>query len=285
MYTKLTLAERLKDLRVSDKQLTLEQLAEETGLSKSALGRYETEECKDVSPFAIATLARFYDVSTDYLLGLSENKNHSNAELQSLHLSDAMIDLLQSGKLNTRLLCEWATHPAFCRLLIDMEIYIDRIADMRVHDMNLILEATRQQIIREYAPDENDLHLRTLELAQVQEDDYFQHVVHEDMDVILRDLQQQHRVDATTADEPTPLKEIQDELSRAARFCADGEDSAIRYFCDQMGIPYDELTSEEFSAFLRILSKSRFLKPNVNIRGKSGARRYPRQRRRPIRKR
>lgn len=38
MYAKLTIPERLKDLRVVDKHLTLEQLAEQTGLSKSALG-------------------------------------------------------------------------------------------------------------------------------------------------------------------------------------------------------------------------------------------------------
>ena len=37
MYAKLTIPERLKDLRVVDKHLTLEQLAEQTGLSKSCL--------------------------------------------------------------------------------------------------------------------------------------------------------------------------------------------------------------------------------------------------------
>ena len=89
MYTKLSIPERLKDLRVVDKHLTLEQLAEQTGLSKSALGKYESDDYKDISPFAIATLAKFYGVSTDYLMGVSENKNHPNTELQALHLSDA----------------------------------------------------------------------------------------------------------------------------------------------------------------------------------------------------
>ena len=95
MYAKLTIPERLKDLRVVDKHLTLEQLAEQTGLSKSALGKYETDDYKDISPFAIATLADFYGVSTDYLMGLTENKNHPNTELQSLHLSDDMVTFEQ----------------------------------------------------------------------------------------------------------------------------------------------------------------------------------------------
>ena len=56
-------------MRVVDKHLTLEQLAEQTGLSKSVLSKYESDDYKDISPFAIATLAEFYGVSTDCLMG------------------------------------------------------------------------------------------------------------------------------------------------------------------------------------------------------------------------
>ena len=168
MHTKLSIPERLKDLRVVDKHLTLEQLAEQTGLSKSALSKYESDDYKDISPFAIATLAEFYGVSTDYLMGLSENKNHPNTELQALHLSDDMVTLLSSGKINNRLLCEIATHENFQRLMTDIEIFVDRIADMRIAQMNLVLEATRQEVIRSHAPGDNDLYVRTLELGQVQ---------------------------------------------------------------------------------------------------------------------
>jgi transcriptional regulator with XRE-family HTH domain len=128
MYTKLSIPERLKDLRVVDKHLTLEQLAEQTGLSKSALGKYEGDDYKDISPFAIATLAEFYGVSTDYLMGLSENKTIPNSDLQSLHLSDEMIELLRSGRINNRLLCELATHEGFPRLMTDITVIVDRIA-------------------------------------------------------------------------------------------------------------------------------------------------------------
>ena len=135
MHYKLTIPERLQDLR-KERHLTLEQLAEQTGLSKSALGKYESDDYKDISPFAIATLAEFYGVSADYLMGLAENKNHPDTELQTLHLSDDMVELLSSRKINNRLLCELATHPDFQRFMTDMEIFIDRIADMRVEQMN-----------------------------------------------------------------------------------------------------------------------------------------------------
>ena len=101
MQTELTLQEKLKDLRM-ERKLTLEQLAEQTKLSRSALGNYESDEERDISPFALKTLAKFYDVSTDYLLGLTENRKHPDADVASLHLSDEMIELLRSGKINNR---------------------------------------------------------------------------------------------------------------------------------------------------------------------------------------
>ena len=67
MKTKLTIQEKLKDLRVS-RHLTLEQLAAETEISKTALGSYETDSLKDIPHTFIVTLAEYYGVSTDYLL-------------------------------------------------------------------------------------------------------------------------------------------------------------------------------------------------------------------------
>ena len=166
MYVKLSIPERLKDLRV-ERHLTLEELAEATGLSKSALGSYEADDYKDISPFSIVTLAEYYGVSTDYLLGVSEMKNHPDTDLAGLHLSDDMMKLLASGKINNRLLCEIATHPDFKRLMVDTEICVDRIAAIRVHDMNVVLAEARKTVMEKHNPGENNLYMRTLELALV----------------------------------------------------------------------------------------------------------------------
>ena len=58
--------------------------------------------------------------SPDYLPGLPETKNHPDTDLHDLHLSDEMIDLLKSGKLNNRLLSEIALHKDFQRFLVDI---------------------------------------------------------------------------------------------------------------------------------------------------------------------
>ena len=97
MQPKLTIQERLKDLRV-ERSLTLEQLSAETGISKSALGKYEADDFKDISPFSMVELAKFYGVSTDYLLCRTEQKNHPNTELDALHLSDDAVDVSRDGQ-------------------------------------------------------------------------------------------------------------------------------------------------------------------------------------------
>ena len=50
----LSIQDRVKDLRV-ERGLTLEQLAEQTHLSKSALGSYEAEDFKDISHYTLSS--------------------------------------------------------------------------------------------------------------------------------------------------------------------------------------------------------------------------------------
>ena len=71
----ITIQERLKDLR-TERHLKLEELAAATKISKSALGSYENDELKEISHKNLVELAKFYGVSTDYLLCLTENRNH-----------------------------------------------------------------------------------------------------------------------------------------------------------------------------------------------------------------
>lgn len=130
--------------------LTLEQLEQRTSISKSALGNYETEDYKDISHTSIVTLAKFYGVSADYLLGLTETKNHPNADLTELHLSDNMIDLLKSRAINTRLHCEMAAHRDFVKFLADIEIYVDGIVSMQVQNLNTLVGMARVEITEKY---------------------------------------------------------------------------------------------------------------------------------------
>ena len=250
MQPKLTVQEKLKDLRVVGVKLTLEELAERTDLSRAALGKYESDETvKDISPFAIQTLAKFYGVSTDYLLGLTENKNHPNTELDALHLSDDAITVLTSGNFNHRLLSEMICHKDFQRMMLDAE-------------------AVRQSVIKKKGNDQEDLYLRTLELAQVQEDEYFGHVVSKDLTGILRDIRDTHRKDATTADEVSAALNVQKQLQDAMDYKDSTEEKKARLFLANLGIDYDALTMEQFANLIEVLKLSKHMNSPISQRGK-----------------
>mgnify|MGYP001780386187 FL=1 len=268
MQPKLTIQERLKDLRV-ERGLTLEQLSAETGISKSALGKYEANDFKDISPFSMVALAKFYGVSTDYLLGLTEQKNHPNTELEALHLGDDAIEVLRTGKFNHRLLSELICHKDFQRFMLDTEIYVDRIADMRVNDMNAVLEAVRQMTLMKNGGEENDLHLRTLEVAQIREDEYFGSLIAGDLKDILRDIRSEHRPDTMTADETSLVATVQGQLQDAMNFEGSVEEKKAKALLATLGIDYDAITMEQFVNLIEVLKLSKHLKTPISQRGKT----------------
>lgn len=107
-----TIQERLWELR-KDKGLNLKELAQQTGISKSALASYEANDNKEINHGNLITLADFYEVSLDYLFCRTENREQINTPLMELHLNDEMVALLKSGRINNRLLCEIATNDKF----------------------------------------------------------------------------------------------------------------------------------------------------------------------------
>ncbi len=204
-----SIQERLWELR-KDKGLNLEELSELTGISKSALGSYEKEDYKEINHGNLITLADFYGVSVDYLLCRTENREQINTPLTELHLNDEMVALLKGGRINNRLLCELATHKDFIKFLADIEIYVDGIATMQIQNLNALVDTVRHEIIERYRPGEDDPHLKVLQAAHISDDEYFSHMVLDDLNLIIRDIREAHKRTAsapqtTVADE---LKEI-----------------------------------------------------------------------------
>lgn len=63
-------AERLKELRV-EKKLSLEKLAKQIGVSDTAIMKWEQNKSEPTA-MNIKLLALYFDVSSDYLLGLED---------------------------------------------------------------------------------------------------------------------------------------------------------------------------------------------------------------------
>ena len=258
----LTIQERLKDLRV-ERGLTLEQLAEHTHLSKSALGSYEADDFKDISHFALIKLADFYGVTADYILGRSENRKHSNAELSELRVSDEMIELLKSGLIDNGLLCELAAHPDFPRLMADLEIYVNGTAVKQVQNANAIVDAMSATIMKQHNPGLTDPQLRQLVAAHIDDDSFCRYVIQQDIAGIALALRQAHKDDFFSIPEDNPLEDILQGIDKSAHPDNDSDKVSLIFICKRLRLNYSKLTDEDKRALKRIAEKSDLLKnPN-----------------------
>lgn len=268
MKDHVSLQERLKDLRV-EKGLKLEELAEKTGISKSALASYENEENrnKEINHGNLITLADFYEVSIDYLFCRTENREQINTPLSELHLTDEAVALLKSGRINTRLLCEMMSHEKFAELMADAEIYVDGMATMRFHDINSALAAVRAMILEEHPEAAADRSLKILEAGQIAEEDFFCHVTHKTWDAILHDIRKAHEHDIDSTPDFSLAKKMALEIKKALAAPGDHLTKIWKIIFNLLDIDFDKLTADEQKVLKKVLAKSPVIKNNpLNFR-------------------
>lgn len=215
------------------------------------------------------TLADFYGVSVDYLLCRTENRKLSNVPLAELHLSDDMVELLKSGNINNRLLCEIATNDKFVQLMTDTEIYIDGHATDRFRDINESLEEQRLALINQHRHAEGDLYSETLRAGQIGEEDFFCHITHKTWDSILRDIRNAHEHDIDSTPDSSAAKKMALEIQRALSSPGDYLAKMWKVILSMLGIDYDKLTDDEQKVLKKVLAKSPAIKNSpLNFRRK-----------------
>ena len=270
MKVKLSIQEKLRDLRAEQKDLTLEKLSQATGIASSTLGKYESDDYKDISHTYLLALAKYYNVSADWLLGLRESREVQNHEIADLQLDDETLEILKSGRLNNRLLCEMLKHPDFLKLMTDTEIYVDGIATMQIKNMNDWLNAVRVQIIQQHNPESNDLYLQVLDAARIDEEEYFFHNIHGDLDRVIRSIRENHQ----NATESAPIERTSNDkkmqrLLQSMKYKSNPIEEFWRYFCDELQIDYDKLSEDEHSTMKQMFKKSKLLKSFPSHKNKS----------------
>ena len=249
---KLSIQEKLKDLRI-EKGLSLQELSEQTGISRASLGNYETDDYKEISHKAIITLADFYGVTSDYLLGLTENRDQHLFPVDELGLDDETVDLLKSGKLNVRLICEMIKHPEFINFLSDMEIYVDNLAGMQFRNINKMIEQTRVRLQNKGISDE-DHYMKTLETATISEDNYFNNLLGNDIVKIAKAIRDAHAKDAETGDTTTPVDDILDSFEEL-KTADNATQAQMVMYSKLFKINFTKMDPYEFKTFTDILQR------------------------------
>lgn len=122
MEINITINERITDLRTMS-GLSQKELADRIDVPTSTLCRIEQGKIANVSNDVLIKLANFFNVSTDYLLGLTNVKFKKNVELSELGLSNKALFALLSGSVNSVLLSRIIEHPHFVTLLDTADAY------------------------------------------------------------------------------------------------------------------------------------------------------------------
>ena len=202
-------------------------------------------------------------MTADYLLGLSQTRNHPNADLADLRLSDDMIELLKSGRVDNSLLCELAVHPDFPRLMADLEIYVNGIAGKQMQSANAIVDTVSATIMKQHNPGLTDPQLRQLIAAHLDEDEFCCYVIQRDINGIALDLREAHKEDFFNVPEDNLLEDFLQTIEETSKEDSDPEQAALVFICKRLKLNLKKLSDEEKKWLKKIAQKSDLLKnPN-----------------------
>ena len=138
--------QRIQDL-IKSRKITQAELAEKVGLSNSALSRYLQGGTKNLGDGFIIRIAKYFDVSTDFLLGETDIPDRKNYDIEELGLSAETAKLLYTGKVDATVLNQLIEHPRFPQLLLLLARYRDETMIAGINAMNQVMNFSRSFII------------------------------------------------------------------------------------------------------------------------------------------
>lgn len=143
--------QRLSDLRNGTGK-SQKEVADELNVQASVLSRIERGETKAVSHDLIIKFAEYYNVSTDYLLCISDIRIRRNVELEELGLTNkALLQLLQ-GNVNGDILSRLLEHRYFPQLLDTINSYFTEEHNAGFANRNAVIDmgtASLRELIKE----------------------------------------------------------------------------------------------------------------------------------------
>ena len=123
-YLPGTTGERITELR-EGAGLTIEELAVKVGVNATTLGRMEKGQTQKIGDDVLTALAWEFNVSTDFLLGLTSIPDRRNYDIAELGLSAQAARNLYTRKVNADVVNRLLEHPRFAVLTAMIAQYLD----------------------------------------------------------------------------------------------------------------------------------------------------------------
>lgn len=119
-----TVRQRLADI-MKIRKVSQTELAQRIGCQDSTISRFITGKTDKLSDENIIRIARVFNVSTDFILGVTTVPDRKNYEIDELGLSAQAARNLYTGKVNTQVVNRLLESPRFAELTYILEQYFD----------------------------------------------------------------------------------------------------------------------------------------------------------------
>ena len=258
-YLPGSMAERLQDL-LKEKKMTQAQLADALGLSESTINRYINGQTEKISTETIIAMAKLFNVSTDFLLGLTNIPYKTNFDIERLGLTEKAGMKLLSGEINMDALNYLLTQP-------DLAVLTTQMAQKK--SVNQIIQDTTrlmQTYVRKHPGDKRAANQTIRDIRALRQPEYEADTaaLEETFRRILADLKMGSRAqisDAkmlTSAVMETAAAKIQGSINQPQKLRSVNADMIIEPIIDAVApAGMSEADKETFRAGLRVLFKKR----------------------------
>ena len=136
-------------------------------------------------------------------------------------------------------------------------------------NLNALVDTVRHEIIERYRPGEDDPHLKVLQAAHISDDEYFSHMVRDDLNLIIRDIREAHKKDSESAPQTTVADELKENLEAVENFKGSRDEKLVVLYCKQLGINYKICQMKNFTGWFGF-SKNQRKWEHISARGKNG---------------
>ena len=131
--------ERIGDLR-AEKELSQAELSKMIGVAPSQMCRIENGSIKNISSDILMKLAKVFNVSTDYILGLIKIRTTKSYDISELGLSESAVRNIVLGRVDVEILNCLIEHKSFPYFMIMMKNYFNDDAVAGVETCNKMID-------------------------------------------------------------------------------------------------------------------------------------------------
>ena len=141
---------RLIDLCKS-RNISQSQLAGVIGVDRSALSRFLSGKTDSLSHEHVIAIAKFFNVTTDFLLGETDDPGRINYDIGELGLTVKAAECLYTRKVDPAVLCRLLEHERCGELMHEIGLYLDETMASGIAAQNQLFNSLSNLLIEHAA--------------------------------------------------------------------------------------------------------------------------------------